>query len=291
MSIVKVGSAALSVAVDTHGAELASISTADGAEWLWQSDPAYWTGRAPILFPIVGRNAGGIISIGGRKFEMSIHGFARPSDFVVAEADPEMVRLRLVDSETTRRQYPFAFVLDLVFAVDGGTLVNRAEVSNPGNAPMPFSFGFHPAFRWPLPGGEGKPHWLTLAEPEEPPTSRLGDKLMTAPGHEPSVFVKGRYAPAADDFRRDAIIIDALRSRSATFGVDGGPAVVVTFADFPSLGLWQKPGAPYLCIEPWQGLTPLVGASDAIEDRPGIVWLDPGATRSFTMTITPRHEA
>ncbi|HEY5080670.1 MAG TPA: aldose 1-epimerase family protein [Bauldia sp.] len=287
MAIVKLGNGTLSVGVDLRGAELASIQTADGAEWLWQGDPAIWTGRAPILFPIVGRTPGGILSIGGRKFAMGTHGFARGSDFVLAEASPEMVRLRLIDSEATQKQYPFAFVFDLVFAVEGETLVIRAEVRNTGEARMPFSLGFHPAFRWPLPGGEGRPHFVTLAEPEEPLTSRLGEKLMTAPGHEPSVFREGRYAPKADDFTRDAIIIDALESRSATFGVDRRPRVVVAFADFPSLGIWQKPGAAYLCVEPWQGMTPLVGASDAIEKRPGIVWLDPGEMRSFTMTVTP----
>ena len=155
MAIVKLGNGTLSVAVDLRGAELASIQTADGAEWLWQGDPAIWAGRAPVLFPIVGRTPGGIISIGGRKFAMGTHGFARASDFVLAEANPETVRLRLTDSEATQKQYPFAFLFDLVFAVEGETLVVRAEVRNTGGARMPFSLGFHPAFRWPLPGGEG----------------------------------------------------------------------------------------------------------------------------------------
>lgn len=286
-----IGNDALTVAVDTLGAELASIATAPGAEWLWQGDPAIWSGRAPILFPIVGRTFDGAISVGGRKYPMNIHGFCRRAVFAVVQAEPDALRLRLTDSPATRAQYPFAFNLDIVFAVEGGTLVNRAEVHNTGAAPMPFSFGFHPGFSWPLPGGKGKQHWLTLSEEEEPPTSRLGEKLMTAPGHEPSVFSAGRYAPAPADFQRDAIIIDALKSRAITFGVDGGPTIEVTFADLSSLGIWQKPGAPYLCIEPWQGSTPLVGGSDAIDQRPGNVWLAPGATRSFSMTITPRATA
>lgn len=288
MATLTIGNGTLSAAVSTHGAELASIRTADGAEWLWQGDPAWWTGRAPVLFPIVGRVENGIITVGGRPYPITTHGFARGSDFDVAESKPEALRLRLVDSDATRTQYPFAFRLDLVFAVEGGTLIARAEVTNAGTGRMPFSLGFHPAFRWPLPGGEGMPHRVRLEKPEEPPTVRLGEKLMTAPGHQPTVFRNGRYAPAAGDFAGDAVILDGLASRAATFGVDGGPEVAVTFADFPTLGIWQKPGAPYLCLEPWQGLTPLLGASEAIEDRPGIVWLEPGATRSFTMTITPR---
>ncbi|MEJ0013014.1 MAG: aldose 1-epimerase family protein [Bauldia sp.] len=288
MARLNIGNGALSVAVDTLGAELASIRTADGGEWLWQGDAAWWQGRAPVLFPIVGRVANGVLVIDGAAYPIGTHGFARGSEFDVAEAKAETLRLRLVDSAETRKQYPFGFRFDLVFSVEGGTLGVRAEVTNAGAARMPFSLGFHPAFRWPLPGGEGKPHWVTLEKPEAPPTTRLGEKLMTAPGHQPTVFASGRYAPKAEDFAGDAIILDGLASRAATFGVDGGPEVLVTFADFPTLGIWQKPGAPYLCLEPWQGLTPLVGASEAIEDRPGIVWLEPGATRRFTMTITPR---
>jgi len=63
----------------------------------------------------------------------------------------------------------------------------------------------------------------------------------------------------------------------------------VAFADQESLGIWQKPGAPYICIEPWQGRTPVEGGSDALDQRPGAVWIGPGATRSFTLTVTPQR--
>jgi galactose mutarotase-like enzyme len=277
---------ALAVAVDTHGAELASIRTRDGAEWLWQGDPKWWTGRAPILFPIVGRSLDDTVNIAGKPYKMGTHGFARHSEFAVVDSTPELLRLRIADSETTRAQYPFAFQLDLVFAVAGTTLSMRAEVTNTGALRLPFSFGFHPGFRWPLPGGEGKTHWLTLAEPEEPLTRRLGDRLMLGQGYEPSVFKAGRYAPQAADFANDAVIVDAARSRAVTFGVDGGPSLEASFPEFPAFGFWQKPGAPYLCIEPWQGLTPFVGGSMALEERPGILFLDAGDTNTLTMSVT-----
>jgi galactose mutarotase-like enzyme len=217
---------------------------------------------------------------------MGTHGFARLSEFAVSEKADSSVRLRIVDTDATRAQYPFAFRLDLVFAVTGATLSMRAEVTNTGAGRMPFSFGFHPAFHWPLPGGEGETHWLTLAEKEAPPTRRLGERLMVAHEYFPSVFAAGRYAPKAEDFRNDAVILDTLRSRSVRFGVDGGPFLEAAFPDFPALGFWQKPGAPYLCIEPWQGITPFVGESMAMEDRPGGLFLDPGKTHPLTMTVT-----
>lgn len=289
MALVTIRNGQLAVAVETTGAELQSLKTSNGAEWLWQGDPAVWNGRAPILFPVVGRTPEGFITVGGVKFPIGNHGFARSSIFSVVDQTSDAVRLRILDSAATWKSFPFAFSLDLVFALEGGTLVTRAEVKNTGTQAMPFSFGFHPAFQWPLPGGEGRPHWLTLADGEEPPTHRLGEHLVLAPDVEPSVFAQGRYLPKAADFERDAIIIETIASPSVTFGVDDGPQIEVGWQGLSSLGIWQKPGAAYLCIEPWQGLPPWVGGSVALEDRPGGVVLAPGATRTFTMTVTPKR--
>ena len=291
MTIVTIRNDALTVGVNTRGAELTSIRTADGAEWLWQGDPAVWAGRAPILFPVVGRNLDDNVSYGGRSYPMKIHGFARGADFVIAEEKPDAVTLRLTDSGETRAQFPFPFILDVTFALTGDTLVKRAEVRNPGGEAMPVSFGFHPGFVWPLPGGKGKTHLVTLAVAEEPPTRRLGERLLYSLTDEPSVFTDGRFVPKAADFARDAIIVAEPASRSLTFGVDGGPEVAVGFDGLESFGLWQKPGAAYLCIEPWQGHAAVVGKGSAVEDRPGNVWIAPGAVRAFTMTVTPRPKA
>ncbi|MBE6766508.1 MAG: aldose 1-epimerase family protein, partial [Ruminococcaceae bacterium] len=44
----------IEVAIDTMGAQLMSIKS-DGCEYLWQGDPAYWSNRAPNLFPYIAR--------------------------------------------------------------------------------------------------------------------------------------------------------------------------------------------------------------------------------------------
>ena len=122
----------------------------------------------------------------------------------------------------------------------------------------------------------------------EPPTHRLGDKLVLARGVEPSVFVKGRYQPKAADFERDAIIIEKIASPSVTFGVDGGAQIKVGWQGLSSLGIWQKPGAPYLCIEPWQGIADPQGYEGDFRDKPGVVLLAPDKMRLFGMEVTVR---
>ena len=43
----------LKVQVNSHGGELWSIQTKDGAEYLWQGDETYWKDRALNLFPYI----------------------------------------------------------------------------------------------------------------------------------------------------------------------------------------------------------------------------------------------
>ena len=40
---------------DTLGAELISVKSIDGCEYIWQADPTYWAEHSPIMFPICGR--------------------------------------------------------------------------------------------------------------------------------------------------------------------------------------------------------------------------------------------
>ena len=48
-------------------------------------------------------------------------------------------------------------------------------------------------------------------------------------------------------FAADALIWDDLASRALSYGADGGSWLDIAFPDTPMLGLWQKPGANYLC--------------------------------------------
>jgi galactose mutarotase-like enzyme len=280
----------LTVEIASLGAELQRLRDREGREWLWSGDPTWWKGRAPLLFPIVGRAAGDRIRVNGADYPIAQHGLARIARFDAIEAETTRCLMRLQDSESTRAVYPFRFRLDVAYELDGSALRIAATVRNEGDAALPCAFGFHPAFCWPLPGAApGAPHEILFERPETAPIRRLDDGFLSPVDH--ATPVKDR-ALALDPalFDDGVVIFDRLASRSVVFRATGGPELELMFPDIPHLGLWTKPGAPFLCIEPWQGFASPKDYDGELADRPGVVSIAPGAERSFGMDIRLKAE-
>lgn len=284
--LVSIAGDHLSAQINPFGAELHSLRDAAGRDYLWDGDPAVWAGRAPILFPIVGAVAGGVIRVDGQEYPMAKHGFARRMAWTPIARTPGSARFRLVADATTRAVYPFEFRLDIDFAIAGSALEMVATVHNDGATDMPASFGFHPAFRWPLPGGGARAeHRISFAAPEPMPIRRIDADGLLRPAPEPSP-VDGDTLIVRDDlFDQDAMIFDRLESRHLRFGAPGATQIDIDFPDMPLLGVWTKPGATYLCIEPWQGIADPEGFAGALRDKPGTLIIAPETQRTFRMRI------
>lgn len=271
----------LSVEIAERGAELRSIRSADGCEWLWQGEPEWWAGRAPLLFPVVGRSPDGTVSISGVKYPMAPHGFARGSDFNVEDARANHVRLTLEAPAETRTSFPFAFRLTAAYRVENNAINVEAAVTNLDRSPMPFQFGYHPGFVWPLPNSAGRPHQLVLGNGGEPACCRVdNDKLLLNATH-PSPFVAGKLSPEPGMFDANAMIFPHGAGDSFVFSAEGGASMSMRTKNLPNFAVWQKPGAPYLCLEPWHGTAPFAGTGDHLEDRNGRAKLAPGKTWSL----------
>ena len=276
--------AGIAATIAADGAELCSLCDGAGQELLWQAGPA-WPRHAPVLFPIVGRLAGDTLRHAGRSYRMTQHGFARDRRFAWAAQSDQACRLVLSDDAATRACYPFAFRLELGFAVAGDTLTVTYALHNPGTEVLPASFGAHPGFRWPLRDGVAKSaHQLAFAEPEPAPVRRLADGLLLAdPVPSPITGQVLRLAEAL--FAADAIILDRPASRVVRFAAPGGPAIVVAWQGFRQLGLWMRPGGDFLCIEPWHGLADPVGFAGDFTDKPGLLHIPPGGTAEAEYSV------
>lgn len=287
--MIEITNGRLTARINPLGAELSSLTDADGRQLMTDADPAFWTGRAPLLFPIIGRLVDDRYRVNGRTYELPQHGFARRQMFDLVDQSDDSVRFRLTDSDVTRAVYPFAFTLDAVFTLDDATLSIDIIVTNSGDVPMPASFGFHPAFAWPLPwGGAKEDHRITFAADEPGALSAIVEGGWIAPEGRPSPL-DGRVLHLKDSlFDRDALIWNPVASQSVRYDAGQGAALEVAFPDTPALGIWTKPGAHFVCIEPWHGIADPVGFDGEIWDKPGILRFGPGQSRSFTMRVTLR---
>lgn len=285
--LVTIGSDDLTARINPHGAELWSLTDADGRELMTDADPAYWTGHAPILFPMVGAAYRNTIHVAGTDYPIGKHGFARHSRFDVVAHDERSVTFRLTDSEETRTHYPFAFALDIRFSVDGATLTLEAVVQNRGDAPMPASFGFHPAFAWPLPYGHDKRDHRIVFSADEPDALReIAPDGTIAAATRPSPL-DGRTLNLRDDlFTDDALVWSEVRSDHVVYGAETGPSLRVAFPDTPMLGVWTKPGAHYVCIEPWHGIADPEGYTGDFRDKPGIFEVPVAGEKRIALHVT-----
>ncbi len=241
----------LIVGVKEFGCEITSIkSKTTGYEFMWQGNPDIWGGQAPILFPIVGRLIDDKYTLDGVDYEMPKHGFARKMLWKFLGTDGDKMNFRLSDTDEIRKIYPYEFDLTVTYTLDKNVLTVSHAIKNKTENIMHFSIGAHPAFNCTI--GDV----LTFDENETLYTEkidlvkslRLPDKTLVLDNEKDIVITK-------DIFNEDALILSEIKSENITLNFkETGKKISFFLGKAPYLGIWAKPGAPYVCIEPWYGV-------------------------------------
>ena len=267
--------------INDAGAELHSlVRKSDGFEYIWQGDPAVWYGQAPVLFPIIGRLLDDKYRFRGKEYAMQKHGFARKRTFeVVSCAGNEAVFL-LRSDDATRVSYPFEFELYVKFELLGKTLRATHTVVNCTDGEIYFSLGGHPAFNCAI--GDV----LSFDKPESLDTETIDDDSIRLAEKTPVLRDARDIVITKDIFNRDALILSGIRSRAVTLRhADHAHEIRFTFGDVPYLGIWAKPGAPYVCIEPWCGVNDDRRMRDDLSEKDAIQRLPQGGIFDLVYTV------
>lgn len=271
---------ALSVTVCAHGAEIQSIRDKNNVERLWQGDPAWWTGRAPVLFPFAGGLKDDYYIYRGQKYQVGKHGFAKLSDFRVTAETPVSLTLRLAQQPPC---YPFAYNFDVRFELRDNTLCVSYITTNTGAEPMYYSVGAHEAYACP----EGVEHYELVFDQEESLVhSELEGSQITRSTRE--LTHNSRVLKLHPDlFVPDALVLQNVKSRAVTLrSALHDRTVRVCFPGHDTLMVWQKRGAPYVCIEPWCNPPEYTDSDHELTHKPGIICLESGQSDTRTHTIT-----
>ena len=281
---------AMSVTVDELGAQLMRITAADGTEYLWNGDPAYWTGRAPNLFPYVGRLTNDRYAYGGKEYEMTRHGFAKRTAFSPADQGRANLTLRMTDTPESRESYPFSFRFDVSYVLEGDTLAVVYAVENRGHETMYFGIGGHPGFRVPLEEGKRfEDYRLTFARPSRPCRVLLSDSYMLS-GHDALYPLEdGATLPLRHGlFDGDAIILKNFERTMTLSAGEGTRGLTLSCPQMRYLGIWHQPktDAPYVCLEPWASLPSRQDVVEDLTQQNDLISLEPGQHYENRWTIT-----
>lgn len=279
MSVYTIRNRHMQVSVSEHGAELQSITGADGTEYLWQGDSRYWSDRAPNLFPYIARLTDGQYYLDGKLYSMDIHGFALYSDFTVIRQSSGSVTLELRDDESIYARYPRHCAFRITYTLNGNTLKVGYEVENLDSRTMYFAVGGHPGFNVPLDRAKSFEDYR-VRFPEASSPVRIGFTKQCFLSGEDSPFpldAGGCLALHHNLFDDDAIVLTGT-GHSVVLESDSGHSLRVDFPEMDFLGIWHQPktDAPYVCLEPWLALPSTQGQIAVLEEQRHLVHLPAG---------------
>jgi galactose mutarotase-like enzyme len=278
----------LKVSIRSKGAELTSLyDKIANVEHLWQADPKVWAWHAPNLFPVIGECIDKQLRIEGKGFKMERHGFARQASFKLVNQTQTQATYSLESDNATLQIYPYHFEFVVSYQLINNRLTVTYRVVNNGNESMYFSVGGHPAFNLPFHAGESYQDYYLEFESDD----KLDRHLLTEAGlfngaTEPVLLESGKLPLSKMLFEKDALVFKNLHSRKVSLkSSQHKSAVTIEYGPFNYLGIWAKPGADFLCIEPWLGCADTEGRRVDISHKEGIQRLEVGKTFDAAFSI------
>ena len=264
----------LTAEIKHFGAELISLKSNQNKEYIWEGNPEFWGKHSPILFPIVGTLKNNSFQYNEIEYHLSRHGFARDMEFELIDVTENRAIFSLQSSDDTLKVYPFEFELQLIYTLEENNLSITYKVINNGKSTMPFSIGAHPAFALP---NHFENYAIAFEKEESLEYYLLEDDLIS--DKTKKLEVQNKQIPLNYElFENDALIFKTLQSKSLTILENENPILRVHFEDFPSLGIWTKMNAPFLCIEPWFGYSDTNENFGNLFEKEGIQILESNAT-------------
>jgi len=293
----------LKISVNSLGAELWHIiCNQTGTDYLWQgrecianfnndarplpeSTPLFWQGRSPILFPIVGRLKNGTCNYYGKKMNIDLHGFAQTNEFDVA-SEPGKLIFSLKDNPVTRQIYPFEFMLKVIFTLENNRLCTEYCVSNTSDTvDLVFGIGGHPGFV--LPHTQFSDYFLEFENCSHISSTVVSPNGLLEDDTSRIDLIDSRLPLSYELFSKydTILLVDTPVKKVSLKSMQHKNGITVGF-DAEHLAIWAQQGAPFVCLEPWDGLPDFESTCGDFAKKVGNHILPPGASKTFTNYIT-----
>lgn len=282
MEAIVIGNEKFKVEIAQNGAELQQLTRlSDDKKYIWTPVEKFWNRRAPNLFPIVGRLKDDKYSHNGQSYDLGQHGFARNAHFEVFSQQKNRVQFILESDSKTLEKYPFEFSFIMEFSIIDNILTVSAEIKNTGIEILPFSYGAHPAF---LLNDKMSNYSLRLEGKNKIQRRFLNEGIRI--DRTENIPLKQNLININDAlFMDDAIVLEKQGISKVDLIENGIPYVTLTSFDNPYYGIWSKPGAPFVCLEPWWGIADSHNSTSEIMEKEGINLLPPNKEGCFKYSI------
>jgi galactose mutarotase-like enzyme len=279
----------LSIKVNPVGAELSSLKNLEtGIEHLWQGNPEFWASQAPNLFPVIGVLKEGKFICENKEYQMPKHGFVRHNENIrLKEKTVNKLVFQLECSAETLKIYPFKFRFEISFQLNKKSLTVHHHIFNLDDKPLYFSLGGHPAFNAPISKNEVyEDYYLEFDRKMDLRTYILNEDGLVSDTTEGILDNEDKIRLHKELFAKDALIFKNIPSKKVVLkSRNSGSILSVEYKDFKNLGIWAKPGAPYVCIEPWLGIADVEGTDQNLKTKEGIETLAAGKDFQAAYTI------
>ncbi len=272
--MVTISNEHLTATFNEIGGELKSLKDENGREYIWNSDPAFWSYSAPVLFPICGKLKNNEYIYNGNTYTLTQHGFSRTTEFKVENQGDNNVTFLLSSENYKNENYPFQYELRIVYTLIEKKVQVEYKVNNLTDGDMYFSIGSHEAYSCPELITD---YEIEFEQPETLRNCLFKNKLIT---DEVEIITENSksFCPDYSYFENDGcLVFRDVKSRSLILkNKSGDRKIKVDFEGFPYLLLWTVPNAPYFCIEPWCGVTDPIDHNQSLTEKEGIVKLEKG---------------
>lgn len=271
----------IEIEVSQDGAELRRVvDLRSGDSLLWHGDPTWWNRVSPVLFPFVGKVYDDVYLHGNTEYSMKTqHGFLRDQTFTLDEVSQHEVWYQFEQTDALKELYPFEYSVRIGYRLEANTVHVNWEVINHDVTTMYFSIGAHPAF---------------LAHENDVVTFEKRDQTSRYVLEGPFVHdIKEEDATPliikSETFINDAVIYDNVDAVILHNKKDNRQ-IRVECKDFPFVGIWSPYRAgeisPFVCIEPWYGISDRLGFDGELKDKLGVQKLEANRVVQYSYSFT-----
>jgi len=242
--------------VSDMGAEIVSLKSPKGYEFLWQGGKDLWSMQAPLLFPLCGSYANQRYTIRGKERHIGLHGFALKSLFELVEKTEYSIEFRLKENEATLEEFPYEFLLSAKYTLCGEDILFEAKVKNNSDAVMPYMFGWHPGFNLPTDNGQDTENYeiaLGVDKVLWTPLDENGNFYTDTP-KEYKLTGGSWLVNTKEIYPNDTMIFTSHKNEAKMFAKGHSYELTMSWSEnLPTLCIWKEPldETKFLCVEPW----------------------------------------